>query len=82
MKLNTAGDHSTDLRLVAGPISASDSGGPTVGIRLNGCKRCQILFQPGKPLYMALYAAGIIGFAFVYTSVVFNTQDVADNLKK
>ncbi|MEO0400475.1 MAG: preprotein translocase subunit SecY [Pseudomonadota bacterium] len=42
----------------------------------------QILFAPGQPLYIALYAALIIGFTFVYTSVVFNTEDVADNLKK
>ena len=42
----------------------------------------QIMFAPGKPLYMALYGVGILAFTFVYTSVVFNTQDVADNLKK
>jgi preprotein translocase subunit SecY len=42
----------------------------------------QIWFAPGRPLYMALYAVGIFAFAFVYTSAVFNTQDVADNLKK
>ena len=42
----------------------------------------QIMFAPGRPLYMALYGAGILAFTFVYTSVVFNTQDVADNLKK
>lgn len=42
----------------------------------------QILFAPGHPLYIALYGIGILGFTFVYTSVVFNTQDVADNLKK
>ncbi len=40
------------------------------------------LFAPGRPLYIALYAALIMGFAFVYTSVVFNVEDVADNLKK
>ncbi|MBL4618819.1 MAG: preprotein translocase subunit SecY [Marinicaulis sp.] len=42
----------------------------------------QFMFAPGKPLYIAFYAALIIGFTFVYTSVVFNVQDVADNLKK
>jgi preprotein translocase subunit SecY len=42
----------------------------------------QLLFAPGRPLYIALYGAGILAFTFVYTSVVFNTQDVADNLKK
>lgn len=42
----------------------------------------QIMFAPGRPLYMALYGAGILAFTFVYKSVVFNTEDVADNLKK
>lgn len=37
---------------------------------------------PGKPLYMAIYAAAIIFFCFLYTSIVFNPQDTADNLKK
>jgi len=36
----------------------------------------------GQPLYMLLYAALIIFFAFFYTSVVFNPADTADNLKK
>ena len=36
----------------------------------------------GQPLYMLLYAALIIFFAFFYTAVVFNPTDTADNLKK
>ena len=36
----------------------------------------------GQPLYMALYAAGIIFFCFFYTAVVFNPEDTAENLKK
>ena len=40
------------------------------------------LLGHGKPLYMILYAAGIIFFAFFYTAIVFNPQDTADNLKK
>ena len=36
----------------------------------------------GKPLYLALYAFLIAFFAFFYTSVVFNPDDTADNLKK
>ena len=38
--------------------------------------------QHGQPLYMALYAAGIIFFSFFYTAVVFNPEETADNLKK
>jgi preprotein translocase subunit SecY len=36
----------------------------------------------GQPLYMALYAGGIIFFAFFYTAIVFNPEDTAENLKK
>lgn len=36
----------------------------------------------GQPLYMALYAVGIIFFCFFYTAVVFNPEETADNLKK
>ena len=38
--------------------------------------------QHGAPLYMALYAAGIIFFSFFYTAVVFNPEETAENLKK
>ncbi|MDB5415219.1 MAG: preprotein translocase subunit SecY [Rubritepida sp.] len=36
----------------------------------------------GQPLYMTLYMALIIFFAFFYTAVVFNPTETADNLKK
>ncbi|OYX66215.1 MAG: preprotein translocase subunit SecY [Sphingomonadales bacterium 32-64-17] len=36
----------------------------------------------GQPLYMALYAIGIVFFCFFYTAVVFNPEDTAENLKK
>ncbi|WP_188237318.1 preprotein translocase subunit SecY [Sphingopyxis sp. LK2115] len=36
----------------------------------------------GQPLYMALYAAGIIFFCFFYVAVVFNPEETAENLKK
>ncbi|MBD8545390.1 preprotein translocase subunit SecY [Sphingomonas sp. CFBP 8760] len=38
--------------------------------------------QHGSPVYMALYAAGIIFFSFFYTAVVFNPEETADNLKR
>ncbi|MCZ8325223.1 MAG: preprotein translocase subunit SecY [Sphingomonadaceae bacterium] len=36
----------------------------------------------GQPLYMTLYAIGIIFFCFFYTAVVFNPEETADNLKR
>ncbi len=38
--------------------------------------------QHGKPLYMLLYAAGIIFFCFFYTAVVFNPEETSENLKR
>ena len=38
--------------------------------------------QHGEPLYMTLYVGIIVFFCFFYTSVVFNVEDTADNLKK
>ena len=40
------------------------------------------LFSQGKPLYMLLYASGIIFFCFFYTSIVFNPKETAENLRK
>ena len=37
---------------------------------------------PSEPLHMLLYGAMIMGFAFFYTALVFNSQETADNLKK
>ena len=36
----------------------------------------------GQPLYLGLYSLLIAFFAFFYTSVVFNPQETADNLKQ
>jgi preprotein translocase subunit SecY len=36
----------------------------------------------GKPLYMVIYAALIIFFAFFYTAIVFNPDETAENLRK
>jgi preprotein translocase subunit SecY len=36
----------------------------------------------GEPLYTVLYAAGIIFFAYFYVSIVFNPNEVADNMRK
>jgi|TARA_B100001115_G_scaffold174400_1_gene159350 preprotein translocase subunit SecY len=39
-------------------------------------------FTQGQPLYMLLYASGIIFFTFFYTSLVFNPNETAENLRK
>jgi preprotein translocase subunit SecY len=37
---------------------------------------------PGQPVYILLYVAAIVFFAFFYTALVFNSRETADNLKK
>ena len=39
-------------------------------------------FTQGQPLYMLLFASGIIFFTFFYTSITFNPTETADNLRK
>jgi preprotein translocase subunit SecY len=88
LKINTAG--------VIPPIFASSlllmpltiaqfSGGQTTGAE-SGWDRAittvTTALQHGAPLYMFLYGAGIVFFCFFYTSVVFNPEETAENLKK
>ncbi|MBU55964.1 MAG: preprotein translocase subunit SecY [Acidiferrobacteraceae bacterium] len=37
---------------------------------------------PGQPIYALVYAAMIVFFCFFYTALVFNPNEIADNLKK
>ncbi len=37
---------------------------------------------PGMPLYNLLYVVGIIFFAYFYTAIIFNPDDVAENMRK
>jgi preprotein translocase subunit SecY len=37
---------------------------------------------PGMPWYNILYVAGIIFFAYFYTAIIFNPDDVAENMRK
>lgn len=81
LKLNTAGVippiFASSLLLL--PLTAagfSGGGGP------EWLTTVTALLGRGQPLYMALYAAGIIFFAFFYTALVFNPAETADNLKK
>lgn len=41
-----------------------------------------VYFGHGQPVYLILYVAFIVFFAFFYTAVVFNPTETAENLKK
>lgn len=87
LKINTAGVippiFASSLLLLpltisqfAGNSVAADSGVGSWIVTIN-----QYLGH-GKPVYMILYALGIIFFSFFYTAVVFNPEETADNLKR
>ncbi len=38
--------------------------------------------MPGSPLYLAIYAVLIFFFTYFYTAVIFNPQEIAENLNK
>lgn len=39
-------------------------------------------FAPGQLLYGVLYFALVVGFTYFYTSIIFNTQEIAENIQK
>jgi preprotein translocase subunit SecY len=81
LKLNTAGVippiFASSLLLL--PITVANFSGDGAGGWLT---TVTAMLGQGQPLYMALYASGIIFFCFFYTSIVFNPTETADNLKR
>ena len=45
-------------------------------------KRVQNWFGGGHPVYELLFVSGIVFFCFFYVSIVFNSDEVAENLRK
>lgn len=41
-----------------------------------------LVLSPGQPLYILMFAAGIVFFSFFYTALTFNPKEIADNLKR
>ena len=52
------------------------------GGRLGWLKRPIEQIAPGMPLHDLLYVAGIIFFCYFYTAIIFNPDDVAENMRK
>ncbi len=87
LKINTAGVippiFASSLLLL--PLTITQFAGNSVSTESTGGAILQSVLQylqHGQPLYMALYAIGIIFFCFFYTAVVFNPEETAENLKK
>ena len=82
LKLNTAGVippiFASSLLLLPATLAGFSSGDDVQG----WLQPIANLLAHGQPLYMSLYMAMIVFFAFFYTAVVFNPTETADNLKK
>jgi preprotein translocase subunit SecY len=87
LKLNTSGVippiFASSLLLL--PLTITQFAGNSVSTDSTFYTVIQTLNQylaHGQPLYLTLYAAGIIFFTFFYTAVVFNPEETSENLKK
>ncbi len=87
LKLNTAGVippiFASSLLLL--PLTISQFAGSSIdqSTTMGGIvTSLNFYLQHGQPIYMTLYAIGIIFFCFFYTAVVFNPEETAENLKK
>ncbi|WBX84977.1 preprotein translocase subunit SecY [Sphingosinicella microcystinivorans] len=82
LKLNTAGVippiFASSLLLM--PLTVAQFAGQ--GSQSDWMITVTTALQHGSPLYMGMYAAGIIFFCFFYTAIVFNPEETADNLKR
>ncbi len=66
--------------LLMAPASITQWFGNSPG--LEWLQRVSLALSPGQPLYVLMFAAGIIFFCYFYTALVFDPKDVADNLKR
>jgi preprotein translocase subunit SecY len=66
--------------LLLAPASIAQWFGNSPG--MGWLQQISLLLSPGQPLYILIFAAGIVFFCFFYTAIMFDPKDVADNLKK
>ena len=82
LKLNMAGVIPAIFAssLLLFPASIGQWFGQTEG--MEWLQDVSLALGPSQPLYIVLFAAGIIFFCYFYTALMFNPKDVAENLKK
>ena len=82
LKVNTAGVippiFASSLLLLPATVAGFSADGGAGGVM----SYVSAYLGRGQPLYLVAFVALIVFFSFFYTSVVFNPDDVADNLKK
>ncbi len=83
LKLNTSGVippiFASSLLLLPATLAGFSGQGGAGPEWLNALN---VYFGRGSLLFMAVYVAMIVFFAFFYTAIVFNPQDTAENLRK
>jgi len=86
LKVNTAGVippiFASSLLLMPTSIMAFISDPSTLPAWLSWLPAMNSQLQHGKPLFMLIYAVLIVFFCFLYTSIVFNPDETAENLRK
>ncbi len=82
LKLNTAGVippiFASSLLLLPTTVATFSASGGDTGV----LGTIAALLGRGQPMFLLLYASLVVFFVFFYTAVVFNPDDVAENLKK
>lgn len=85
LKINPAGVippiFASSLLLLPATL-AGFTGGTPDGIGGDWFGFMSALLGRGQPMFLLIYVGMIVFFAFFYTSIVFNPQDTADNLRK
>ncbi|MEJ2087162.1 MAG: preprotein translocase subunit SecY [Gammaproteobacteria bacterium] len=66
--------------LLLAPASMAQWFGNSPG--MDWLQQIALVLSPGQPLYVLMFAGGIIFFSFFYTAIMFDPKDVADNLKR
>ena len=82
LKINMAGGIPAIFAssLLLAPASMASWFGSNPG--MDWLQQVSLVLSPGQPLYIMMFAAGIIFFSFFYTAIMFDPKDVADNLKR
>ncbi len=66
--------------LLLAPASMANWFGTSPG--MGWLQQVSLVLSPGQPLYILMFATGIVFFCFFYTAIVFDPKDVADNLRR
>ena len=66
--------------LLLAPASMAQWFGTSPG--MDWLQQVSLVLSPGQPLYILMFAAGIVFFCFFYTAIMFDPKEVAENLKR